>query len=342
VSPGGRVHWAGLAAGDDAVPYQYSDDRGETWSDVYDIAEDNGADREWINVRPSDGAIFVTWRDFGDSESRVAVRVSKDNGMTWSPAVKAADDTRQGGAVPDPNGGAVYLPYDLDGVIKVARSFDDGASWDSVDVTTTVGQRGHIFPVAAVDGGGIVYVVYARDEEAPTPAPDLVFETDRGLEHPDVYLQVSTDKGATWSAPLKLNGDGTTAVFPWIAAGDRGRVVVAWYENPLGTPPHVGQWFTTAAISVDADSDGPRFATTRVSEEPAHTGQFCTSGGACVLTGQDRTMLDFFEVAIHPDGYPVLTWAADSDVRRATISVYASKMTEGSRLLEPDTDPAAG
>ncbi|MGQ0535071.1 MAG: sialidase family protein [Methanobacteriota archaeon] len=344
VGPDMRVHWAGLNAQGASVPYQVSTDLGDTWSEPFDIADGNTSDREWIHIRPSDGAVFVTWRDFGaaqdggllsdgPSESMVAVRASHDGGATWGPIVKAADDTRQGGAVADPRGGNLYLPRDESGAIKVARSTDDGLTWTSVDAAGVGGERGHIFPVAAVDEAGTVYLVFAAAAAAPTPLPDLLFETDRSLERPSVYLVVSRDGGSNWSEPRRLNADGTTAIFPWIAAGEAGRIVVVWYENVRGTSlQEAGEWWVTAAISVDASANEPEFAAAPVGDRPAHVGPICTSGAACQFSAGDRTLLDFFEVAIHPEGYPVIAYAADADARRATIDVYATRMMEGTLL----------
>lgn len=338
ITPDGRLHWLGLFAADAPIPYQFSDDRGASWSEVVDLADGNSSDREWINVRASDGAIFSTWRDFGNSdnpESGLLVRASFDNGATWTSSVKAEEDNRMGGVVPDPNGGALYLPSDDLGTIKVARSFDDAKTWESVEAAKFGNVRGHIFPVAAVDAAGTVFVVFAMDEEKTTPAPDIVGETDRSLQHPNVFMIVSKDQGATWSAPAKLNPDGTTAIFPWIAAGAPGRVVVAWYENVDGTSlQEIGNWWTASAVSVTADAEAPAWEHAKVSSEPARVGPVCSNGGGCSVTAGDRSLLDFFEVAIHNDGHPVITWAGDADLRTRTINVYASRVTAGTPLLD--------
>ena len=48
----------------------------------------------------------------------------------------------------------------------------------------------------------------------------------------------STDQGNTWSAPMQIDTSGSpfgtlhTNVFAWIAAGDDGRVAIAWYGTP--------------------------------------------------------------------------------------------------------------
>lgn len=345
ITPDGRLHWLGLVAQDAPIPYQFSDDRGATWSDVEDLADGNSSDREWIHVRQEDGAIFATWRDFGNeqsAESGIQFRASFDNGATWTPGVKAEDDNRMGGAVPDPRASsrALYLPSDDSGTIRVARSLDDGATWESIEAAKFGNVRGHIFPVAAVDAAGTVYVVFAMDEEKVTPVPNVVGETDRSLQHPNVYLIVSKDQGATWTEPLRLNPEGTTAIFPWIAAGAPGRVVVAWYENADGTSlQEIGHWWTASAVSVTADQDAPAFEHAIVSTTEARVGTVCSNGGACGATAGDRSLLDFFEVAIGLDGLPVITWAGDADLPRAAIRVFASKVTAGTPLVDV---PAVG
>lgn len=364
VTPDGRVHWAGLnASAPPSVPYQVSADRGMNWSAPVDVAFGNDTDREWIYSRPSDGALFVSWRDFGpnvpplvpnpglpvnppqppvdprpqeEAPTGILMRASYDGGATWGPTRFVANDTRQGGVVPDPNGGALYIARDELGKMRVHRSFDDGLTWEGVEAASVGPERGHIFPIVSVDLAGNVYLVFAADVAKPTAAPDAPFvgETDRGFEHPNVWMAVSKDKGATWSKPLKLNAEGTTALFPTIAAGADGRVVAAWYENVMGTSLNeVGEWWATAAVSLEATATTPTFKAVKVGSEPMHVGNLCTAGTQCSVTQGDRTLADFFEVAIHPAGYAVIAHPKDADVKRALVSVVASRMDGGPSLL---------
>jgi hypothetical protein len=350
VTQDGRAHWLGLFAADASIPYQVSADRGATWSEPLDLANGNSTDREWIVVNRT-GAMYAQWRDFGNASecpappllalptdpgcslpSGILLRRSLDGGATWEPAVRATDDNRQGPVAPDPGSSWMYLPvYDgPNGTIDVARSADGGVTWADVHAVE-VPQRPFIFPVAAVDDAGTVYLVYATGEPGPTGTGEPL---DRNLAVPGVFLLTSVDHGANWSSPQRLSPEGVPAVFPWIAAGGPGRVAVAWYEAeqpwPSGRLPNL--WHVVVAMSTTGDRSEATFKSARVTREPMHVGGLCADGGACTTSGGDRSMLDFFELRLLPDGSPVLAFAGDGDVQRATVKVFASVMEQGTKL----------
>lgn len=326
-APDGRLHWLGLADGDNAIPYQSSDDKGETWSDVVDLAGDDSGDREWITGR-ADGALFAAWRDF-PAQGQATIRFSRswDGGATWEGPFDVANDTRQGGVAVDPSSDALALAYDVNGPLFVAHSFDNGTTWESVQVSD--GPRlGHVFPVAAFDTAGTLYVIDARDFGEPD-VPANPAASNRPFEHPNLYLWVSHDKGLTFDGPTQVNAQGTTAWFPWIAAGGPGRVVLTWYQNDDGLPRGVGGTvYAMAAVSLDADFPEPRFTRTRMNPDPVHTGPECRETPQCT-----RSLLDFFEVAIDPQGHAVSAWASDT-WPAPRITVQAGVMSGGPNLWE--------
>ena len=325
VTPDGRVHWLGLfgtnKAGESVpIPYQYSDDRGQSWSDAKDLSNGTGADREWITSRP-DGTLFAAWRDAGT----IRAARSLDNGLTWTEPRDVTNDTRQGGIAVDPTGNALALAHDLGGIVAVAHSFDEGETWESVVVAENRVQ-GQVFPVTAYDGGGTLYLAYATDIGVGVPDA-LGFQ--RPFESPSVFLHVSHDKGLTWGPAIKLNGEGTTAWFPWLAAGSAGNVVAVWYQNDKGLPRYAtDEVYVMSAISTDADFDDPTFVRARVSPEPIHQGPECRETPPCT-----RSLLDFFEVAVHPDGSAVVAWSEDPwPVPR--IDIAYAKMSSGPDLWD--------
>ena len=95
-------------------------------------------------------------------------------------------------------------------------------------------KTGANFPTLAIDNAGNLYTVW---EVAPINVAGQVTG--------DTVLQFSysTDQGNTWSTPTTIDTSGSsvgtlhTNVFAWIAAGDDGRVGIAWYGTP-GWPHH--------------------------------------------------------------------------------------------------------
>lgn len=327
VDADGTLYWVGLVSGSEYVPFQVSTDGGATFSDPLYL-KDEFVDRQWIEARPN-GTLYVSWID-----EQVEMRTSFDGGDHWTDVRQVGPASVAGPPVAAPGNATVYLPYADDG-IHLARSSDHGASWNhstvaelpSVPADGPFGES-TIFPVAAVDAAGNVYVVWSWD-----PARETGVRTQYTAV-PHVYLAVSLDGGRTFRDPVRLSPEDKAAIYPWIDAGKAGRIAVAWYENEHGVPHQTlpDRWNVRLVESVDADRPEPTFEGGLANDAPFHVGTICTQGLYCTLTAQDRSMLDFFEVAIGPDGQPRVAWAADPETGRGPVQVFAGGVAEGTAL----------
>src|SRR6185503_13435877 len=81
--------------------------------------------------------------------------------------------------------------------------------------------RTNSFPSLTIDKNGTVHVVY---DATVTP---------NGSDRSDIFYTRSTNGGTTFSAPVKLNDDGTptTQLFPSIAAAADGTLGVKWWDR---------------------------------------------------------------------------------------------------------------
>jgi hypothetical protein len=134
----------------------------------------------------------------------------------------------------------------------------------------------------------------------------------------DIWFASSHDGGKTFYGPFKISSGTGTSVFPWIAAGDAGKVDIAWYQANNPAPPLVSDptspaeltggpnsmpagtfWNVMFAQSLNANSREPSFTTVQASDNPNHRGSISIGG----TTGSaDRSLADYFNVYVGPDG----------------------------------------
>jgi hypothetical protein len=168
------------------------------------------------------------------------------------------------------------------------------------------------FPTTAIDRAGNLFIVW---EQAP-------FNSTTGLVTGDTLLfyAVSTDQGNTWTPPRQLPTPGLhNNVFAWPAAGDAGRVDIAWYgtkaiaPNPSHGPDSVsGDWSLFLAQSLNFTSSTPTWTTPiPASEHFVHRGSMFT-----LIGGQngDRTLGDFLQMRIGSQGEANISYADSNSI----------------------------
>ena len=171
------------------------------------------------------------------------------------------------------------------------------------------------FVANAVDKAGRVYVVWSERHDP--------------LQETWVMLSSSANGGQSWSAPVKVNAVPKTATFPWVSAGDDGRIAVSYYGSAgKGSSPQRvdadATWQVFSAFSSDA---GRTFSEHRTTGD-MNTGRICTSGTGCSAGG--RNLLDFFETAVDADGCLLTTF---TDNISKTPYVAFVRQTGGPGLL---------
>ena len=177
-------------------------------------------------------------------------------------------------------------------------------------------KTGGNFPTMAIDKSGNLYAVW---EQAPIDANGVIIG-DTVLKY-----SYSKDEGNTWSTPLTIDTSGSADgvlhnnVFAWVAAGDDGRVNIAWYGTPglanpddpacgvnAPLPPAQGSningpdsttgatWSLWFVQTLNGHAASPAFtAPIRASSHHTHRGTIQTLiGGQC----GDRTQGDFLQL----------------------------------------------
>ena len=319
-----RVYFADLH--DAGVTVGVSRDRGAHWTCHPRAASSPEDDRQWLAPAPgADGAgpavdAYLGYRDLpaGDlvpyagvyaKPTRLHVDLTRDGGKTWQAGTTFAQE-RAGFAGPlfTAKDGTLYQVFQYESSVWLARSTDEARTFRLVRVSDRFASPGNTWLGGDTDAAGNVYVAWV----------------DQGSW--DVLFSVSTDQGLHWSAPLRVNPpESETAAMPWLAAGKSGDVAIAWYgtsgDHPPTAAPASARWYAWVARSLNASSSAPRFEATRMSETPVRFGPLCLQAPTCrddQGKQGDNRMLDFFEIAIAPDGGVIATFADTGRIQKTS------------------------
>lgn len=291
-----------------------------------------GVDRQWMEASRN-GQVFLGYNEvaFGYQVQR-----SVDGGLTYEPPVTAATGIFRPGPIRidlDPshnplynpltgeNDEIIYFTYTKGSAVWVARSYNEGKTWENFPVATGFNAN-NLFPVLAIDTAGNLYAAW----------------TEKGTFN--AYYAYSLrpasgpgGAGETWSGKRLINrAPVLSTVMPWIEAGDPGRVVVSYYGSEGDGNIEVGSfrgWWdiyvSTSFNALETDPTLVRFALTKATTHPVHWDSICVSGLGCNLAVPpgDRTLLDFFQNRLDPKGYVHVTFNQSNKIPRASVGRIA-------------------
>jgi hypothetical protein len=250
---------------DGAIDVSFSDDMGQHWvkgnggkdleQSPNSSARQSGhvEDKQWIAVNdivgsPFQDHVYSTWDVINKNTTKIRVAVSRDRGQSFSKAITLTSPSQSGpvnsNSYPSIDAaGNVYLGYESSPVngkgpasVFVTRSTDDGVRWGPF-------VRAAAFTVHPLPNTTFRLGIPESFAASPTFPGHLyvAFETWNGTDM-DVEFTQSTDGGATWSAPVKVNdnvdapGQPTDQFQPEVAAGPDGAVAVAFYDRRAPCP----------------------------------------------------------------------------------------------------------
>lgn len=318
-----------------------STDGGKTFAQQQDAGSEQ--DRQWLAYDERRKLLYLVYHDIV-AELEMYVQ-SADGGKTWSSPptlVNSADqfagppnviatpgqtaslvdqgyNTFSGPMLIDQTRGDQYVLYSVSsaqdnltsvggfgptrGIVVAHRGPEDTTFSNKYAVVSTGvpggGEvNGAIFPWGSVDAAGNVYVFYNSSVG--------------GRFH--TYYVVSKDHAATWSKPVRVDGnpmDKGATVYATGQAGAAGVLDLAWYQSDDATSPDDpnATWYVDFAQVRNAESATPQITRSRISDHIVHHGSICQKGILCVRAlGDDRSLGDFFELAIGPDGLAQVAW----------------------------------
>jgi uncharacterized delta-60 repeat protein len=367
----GRIYFATLQYSGSGINVYRSDDGGNTWlAPTLGAPGSGSSDKEWIavdnNAGPGQGNAYLLVRDFSSSKNGIYLYKSTDNGSTFGPSggtlvASAGSGNVQGAFVAIGPNHEVYVFYFDNSTtteyIKVVKSTNQGTSFGAPvtvatlatkgvngdlglsgirnGTTAAAGFRSSAFPHAAVNPtNGQLYVTY--DDRGTKPS-------DKG----DVYFQMSSDGGTTWSTAVRVNSDATTTDQwqPTIAASSDGRRVGIFYysrqEDPTGN--NLFKYYgSLGAVSDPSNPNatvtfGTNFAVSDTPSLPEFGRDFLVNG----------SYMGDYNYAVATPGYFNVTWSdnrsplsTDSTGLRMDPNVYFQKIANGLAVLS--STPASG
>ncbi|GAB4369167.1 MAG: hypothetical protein Kow0042_10710 [Calditrichia bacterium] len=310
-----------------------STDGGENWSTPLYIANDltNSSvthSRPFIAVHPTSNDIYVSWVITEGNTAYPVIARSKDGAQSFSSRVAI---TQEQGAVRNAIpaislDGTVYVTYFdlLTSQIKVARSDDQGTTFQAVH-TLEVEQIGEAFGYRRVLKGALKVNSYPwiTVDNSPAPTSGNVYVTwaDNRNGNPDIFLITSKDKGQTWSNPIRVNNDLTSAdqFFPTINVDQAtGAVHIAFYDSRNDAENLLVD--TYVAQSIDG---AETFVNTRLSTASSNP-----------TIGFDQGSQKFFGDYLAVASFNNVIYSAFTDSREGNQEIYVAKFDKKDRPAE--------
>ncbi len=268
--PDGTAYFANLHYSWEAIICRRSTNQGATWRPYVKLYGPSSAkavpgagnllnsslqDKEWLiadhSSSPYRGYVYATWTDFTKyyseepSDSTVIVFArSIDTGATFESYVRISDkagiavdsDSAMEGAVPavGPNG-EIYVAWAGPDGIYFDRSFDGGVTWGEDRIIASQ-PGGWDFEIKGISRCNGLPITLADISNSPSRGTVYVNWVDSRNGDHDVFIIKSTDRGTTWSEPIRVNddpaGNGKDQFFTW-AAVDKitGELCVVFYDR---------------------------------------------------------------------------------------------------------------
>lgn len=302
IDSNGRIYLTDLEALA-AASVSWSDDDGETWLMGNNVASTYGPiDRQWLATDGTD--VYLT----GNYFAALRVLKSTDGGLTW---LEVGQSNCNGDMIARESDHALLKGCGS----GIDVSTDGGATWE-IKSAIGEGQGGLTMTEPAIDAAGNVYTAWV----------------DEG----GIMMAGTSDLGETWTTPLRVSSTtGGSHIWPWIVAGDEGRVAVAWIESatPDAANTADAEWRVHMTTVLDAMGDAPQLTEQTVTPDPIHVGYLCV-GTVCQADPEstgDRRLGDFFEIAADAEGTVHLVFAVTTGGDAISHPGYV-KQTAGPRL----------
>jgi hypothetical protein len=236
-----------------------------------------------------------------------------------------------------PNNHDLYVAY-LGGLtntpgFRVGVSTDGGKTFVNHSVPGAENARN--FTKIFLDNAGNLYATWADSSDQKTYLATSLASAPGNVGSP----------ASVWSKPVVVSDASQhVTIFPDGVAGSPGRIGIAYYgttaneSTPDSVKPGEGGWSPILAMSTNAlcqwsatPCTGPTFTQSHIAHQINQDDNICTSGTACVATGGNRNLLDYFTPALDSDGHIGIVWSDGTNQTKMPF-VKVSRQATGPSL----------
>ena len=238
-------------------------------------AEAVGGDKAWLTIdtttSPGRGNIYQCWSTAANSYSNRIFSRSGDSGATWLDPLPLPQTPYWATLDTGPNGELYQFGWNGNGFwLNRSLNATNAAASPTFDLTTSVNLGGALMFSGGnpVNPGGLLGQPWIAVDKSSGPARGNLYGvcSVSGTGNPvNVMFARSTNAGATWSAPIRINDDSPTQnAWHWfgtLSVAPNGRIDVCWNDTRSNTNNNFSElyyayshdgglsWATNRAIS---------------------------------------------------------------------------------------------
>jgi hypothetical protein len=283
----------------------------------------SGVDRQWIASRKNTTDVYLAYHVPAVGEYIHKSTAAGAIGSWTSPPVPQVPGVTQSGSFLMDNSGGIHdgtlyvgylgFPYvnSAGSGFLVAASTDGGQTFTSHNVPGGANARN--FTVLQVDRRGNLYATWVDNTTQKTYLSTS--KADAGTNR--------TRPASQWSKPVVVSSEAlNVTIFSNLAAGDPGRLAVGYYgttakaKTPDDVKKGAGGWSPYVSLSTNAlcqwdpkPCQAPLFHESVISHHINQDDNICTSGTACLATGGNRNLLDYFSISLDRNGHLGFVWS---------------------------------
>jgi hypothetical protein len=214
---------------------------GQSWTN---FPGTSGGDKQWFTVDktggPGHGFHYQFWTDFFPCSSGEFSR-STDGGMTWQSPINIPHGVIHGTPDVDTNGNLFIGGEDLSDVTFWCIRSSNAQLGNQTPVFEQVTQvnLGGVRVSGNVNPAGLTAQIFLAVDRSGGPTNNNVYmlcsvQPPSYTNGTDVMIARSTDGGASFSTPVRINDDATTNKWHWFgtfAVAPNGRLDAVWYDT---------------------------------------------------------------------------------------------------------------